>query len=634
VTDDVAPPPFSSVPLTVAMFDALACGEVDATSVAVLLGAERGRRLLLLQHVLTACHQNPALLGPLGGIDTAQALLQAVEARDPDTLQSVLLDPLTGMWLAYAVQIVEGAAGNSEVPPWVHLGGLGALSASAALRARMTFTLRVPAEHGQVLLPGLGRVQLSPRPGQDGPTAADQLENQHAHHVVTVRSDGSRVIVEDPLARVELPLPLPHHRMHPGWTPAPWVRAQGANGHVLRARMEHLDPAPHRVGLPMPGPLSGQDLDRWRARLVPAWQMLDADHPRQAAALAAGFGVILPLPDTGPLAGSSAEGFGAAALRLPATDADLACALVHEFMHSALNGLLHLVQLYRPQPPAALYYAPWRDDPRPLSGMLHGAYAFSTVTAFWRARARTDKGDAARRAQLEFAVWRLNTAAVLRDLAGQEALTDWGLRMVTLLQQQARAWADDEVEPQAQQLAEIVVGSHRATWRAHHVRPDQGWLTHAVQAWRDGSRPPPIPAGGGGTVVTDPAARGLHRSFVLARWAYARSLGPLPSALAEAQAHDRTGADTLLVSGDSPGAAQRYLARIGADPDDPFPWGGLGPALAAGAPGRPSGADPPASTRILLTHPERVRALHCRLAAGAGAAPDVLELASWLTRTA
>jgi HEXXH motif-containing protein len=54
------------------------------------------------------------------------------------------------------------------------------------------------------------------------------------------------------------------------------------------------------------------------------------------------------------VAGSSGEGFGAAAL-LPETTTDLACALVHEFRHSVLNGLLHLVELTRPDPEATLH---------------------------------------------------------------------------------------------------------------------------------------------------------------------------------------------------------------------------------------------------------------------------------------
>jgi hypothetical protein len=40
------------------------------------------------------------------------------------------------------------------------------------------------------------------------------------------------------------------------------------------------------------------------------------------------------------------------------------------------------------------YYVPWRDDPRPISGLLQGAYAYLGVTGFWRTRRQPD-GDPA-----------------------------------------------------------------------------------------------------------------------------------------------------------------------------------------------------------------------------------------------
>jgi HEXXH motif-containing protein len=32
------------------------------------------------------------------------------------------------------------------------------------------------------------------------------------------------------------------------------------------------------------------------------------------------------------------------------------------------------------------YYSPWRDDPRPLKGILHGVFVFTEVAAFWASR--------------------------------------------------------------------------------------------------------------------------------------------------------------------------------------------------------------------------------------------------------
>ena len=60
----------------------------------------------------------------------------------------------------------------------------------------------------------------------------------------------------------------------------------------------------------------------------------------------------------------------------------LASVLVHECQHAKLNAVLDLIPLSRPD--QARYYAPWREDPRPLGGLLHGAYAYLGVSDFWR----------------------------------------------------------------------------------------------------------------------------------------------------------------------------------------------------------------------------------------------------------
>jgi HEXXH motif-containing protein len=57
--------------------------------------------------------------------------------------------------------------------------------------------------------------------------------------------------------------------------------------------------------------------------------------------------------------------------------------LVHEIQHLKLRALLDLITLTLPDD-GSRYYAPWRPDPRPVSGLLQGAYAFLAVSVFWR----------------------------------------------------------------------------------------------------------------------------------------------------------------------------------------------------------------------------------------------------------
>jgi HEXXH motif-containing protein len=71
---------------------------------------------------------------------------------------------------------------------------------------------------------------------------------------------------------------------------------------------------------------------------------------------------------------------------LPGTARDLAESLVHEAHHTKLDCLHELVPLYHPTG-GALHRVGWRPDPRPVPGVLQGAYAHLALTDLW-ARAR------------------------------------------------------------------------------------------------------------------------------------------------------------------------------------------------------------------------------------------------------
>lgn len=65
-------------------------------------------------------------------------------------------------------------------------------------------------------------------------------------------------------------------------------------------------------------------------------------------------------------------------------------ALVHEYHHHKLNALLNLDPIIVKGSPEAIYYSPWRDDPRPLSGILQGIYVFQAVLEFGHKMLKTD----------------------------------------------------------------------------------------------------------------------------------------------------------------------------------------------------------------------------------------------------
>lgn len=62
----------------------------------------------------------------------------------------------------------------------------------------------------------------------------------------------------------------------------------------------------------------------------------------------------------------------------------IAESMVHEFHHNRLFAIESAVPLVEDtEAGAALYYSPFRTDPRPIRGLLHGLYVFAAVWRFW-----------------------------------------------------------------------------------------------------------------------------------------------------------------------------------------------------------------------------------------------------------
>ena len=59
-------------------------------------------------------------------------------------------------------------------------------------------------------------------------------------------------------------------------------------------------------------------------------------------------------------------------------------AVLHETMHLHLTLLEAVVDLVLPGS-SALYYSPWREEDRPVRGVLHGLFVFRAVQAFYQA---------------------------------------------------------------------------------------------------------------------------------------------------------------------------------------------------------------------------------------------------------
>ncbi|MCX4673149.1 HEXXH motif domain-containing protein [Streptomyces sp. NBC_01381] len=551
----------------------LLSGACGPDAVASLRSAERSWRLLLLRALIDAADGTPT--ASLASLDDGWQLLTRAWEADPEPVERLLLYPAVGTWAAYALRRVRGAV-TGDSPLWVELGRLHAVAASAAVLAGLDFRTSVPVRDGWVVLPMLGgaRVAQTDRWG-----------------TVEVSSEAGAVMVGDV------------RRDGPGWSP---LRELSADGCTLV--LDDLDP--HR-GLRAPQPPHPLDTaDRWSALFADAWELLARHDPEGARAASCGLSSVVPRPRAErhrPNSASSGDAFGAVLVSEPDDAEQFAATLVHEFQHNKLSAFMHLFTLYD-DGGEERFYAPWRDDPRPLGGLLQGVYAFFGVARFWRHR----QGPTA---QFEYALWRAQTLRALHGIRGADRLTDLGRELVDELTGRLTAWQDEPVDPRARDAAHLAAADHHATWRAHHVRPDLDEVTRAAAAYAARSGPVRLPPRGKNTIAAARPERGLDTRAVLLRRLLddpegLRALSAAPGAVVEGARPE----DVALLTGDVDGARQSFEARVRAGSAAPDAWVGLGLALRA---------EQHTAAQVLLTRPEFVMAVHAELGGG-----DPVHLAS------
>lgn len=596
-------------------FDALVAGEGGRATIAHLWDAERSRRLVLLRLLAALVRHRTGATGVLESVDQAWDVLSGAEQRSRTVTDDLLLLPQTGQWLRQTLLRLQetGEPARAEPPLWVDVGQFHLIAAAAAVRTGVTFALHLPARSGRLWLPSLGSASLP------GPVAPWQA--------VEARFDGR--ILDVGHDRHSLRLAAPLQQQSPGWQPEPVLTLDWPDGpqQVLLS-----DTGPYRVQqtlAPSNSSASTQEsAQRWTGLLRRSLPLLARADPQAAEEVAACLRSIEPLPAAGLFRWRSAtmgDSMGGMAIAeptgpQPAGDAQLAAVLVHEIQHSKLSALLHMYGLHGPDGQAR-FYAPWRDDPRPLRGMLHGVYAFAAVARFWRGYLLSGcaPGEEAALAAFEFAVRRIQLQRALAQLTTDSGLTALGHRMVDQLTEKNDRWLQEDIAQQTvPEAAARVVEDHAANWRLHHLAPATGlaydlaqsWLrhhtdtavSHASRLWApEGRYPAP-------RLMPDSGARDLDARAVLMRML-----------LLEGEAEK-------VVAGEVATARELYTAQIAAPrPGGLGPtgaWAGLRWALKAeGTHG--------AAVQALTSMPELVRDVY-RAAAVGGRSADPVALAEWV----
>jgi HEXXH motif-containing protein len=590
-----------------AHFLALSSSGGDSESVKFLWRGQSSRRKLLFRLLFEAVEKDPTLLGDLPPATAVRDVLEAAQAASPTAVDDLLLHPQVGGWAAYTLRRLRGGAGESgTAPEWVEFGGMHVLGIVAAMRAGVSWRTRIPHRDGKVMLFGLG-MALFP-----GLSADALVDAETSGGRLTLTAEGVRVNV---LAHGDSPDAERWWGLH----------TMTANGSPqFSVALDDLDPFRDLADPVPPQRLSDAEVAAWRVLFADGWDLLCRHHADSAAAIASGVVSLVPLPlgdGRETRSASSGEAFGSVMLSQPPDAVTLAVSLVHEFQHIKLGGLMHLLaELTQEQ--GDFYYAPWRDDPRPIAGLLQGVYAFFGIAAFWRRRRAVVTDVEARLADFEYAYARTQTCEALRIIKACDALTELGHEFVNGLVEQTESWDGDKLDPEAEDAARVVTDHHRAGWRVRHQHPSVHEVDMLFDEWRGrgnarltGVQPRVAPA---------EASRWSHGMVGLVRrrivspetW---RDFEGFPefSWLGSATSP----ADIALVSGDKEAARPLYMDLLRRDSEDFDAWAGLTLALDEGA------ATP--SLRALQRRPELVKALYTRLK-DAGLVRNPLTIAHWI----
>ncbi|PSM38476.1 HEXXH motif domain-containing protein [Streptomyces dioscori] len=437
-------------------------------TLAFLVRDQHVRRLLLLRAVLDAVEEADAEVCPpalrerfradwtlLEQADRA-GVARAPADRDDDVrgtpARDTLLYPLVGPLARSCLR----ALGAETIPPTARqlrsrtlrceLSRFGALAVAAAVRAGVSFSVRLDAYDGLLVLPSLGALRTSPDVsvhvvGGDGRMTfrrrgeADVVVYVAGRDIVTgsgLASRGGFATRSDAVSWSPVYM-LPG--LVPGSVPVP---------------LDDIDPhrtvsdGPRHRELSGPAELDRRQRERWQLSWAGVRSVLQLGGGQRVAEVAGLLRCLVPLAApvgpgvhgraTGSCSGTRREAFGAVLSSTPPTPATLAATLVHEMQHSKLAALSDLVVLHR-EGPQERFFAPWRPDPRPYDGLLQGVYSHVALADFYQrcaldADARPGQRHAAWR---EHARYRAQTKITLPVLAASESLTETGRALVDQL---------------------------------------------------------------------------------------------------------------------------------------------------------------------------------------------------------
>lgn len=609
----------STVALDRADFSALGRGDGDVETLRTLRDGQLSKRLALLTLLLERASLDADRWND-SGMDTVLDVFQKAEDENAEIVRKALLYPYVGEWLAQCRIAIHAAP--EEL--FEHLRYLGNVTAVCALDAGLECELPVSMIDGDVALPGMGVASSGSEP--DDGTATVKIIGDRDRGLCAQIAAGGRVVAVPLSAGIEQFKPsLPTANGEPArWLALRRIDAS-CDGLDISLIIDDLDPFRGGHGLRLADRLDDTTVAGWQGLLRDGWEILVRRHRERAELLAEGLVCIAPVEvdekGTGANA-TSMNAFGALSMSWPYDPSNLAVGLVHEFQHGKLGALLDLVPLCVPDD-SKRFYAPWRGDPRPLGGLLQGAYAYVGVTDFWNVERQVEHKTRSY-AHVEFARWREQVRRAVDVIAASGQLTDEGVDFVAELRSRCDAWRAEQVPEGLADAAIDLAVDHEMMWRLRNLAVDEHVVESLSDAWQQGAPPSTVASEDStmmlttGRILEVTARHDLLARKLTSRTAFEAQCAGLTDS---GEPSARFAADLAYVGADYEVALQLYVDRIEGDPTDMDAWAGL--ALSAKRSDRSAAA-------VLWSCPELAAALYRSLRAREETVSP-LDVAGWLT---
>lgn len=411
----------------------IAKGHGGSSAIAHLTESQRVLQRMEIASLYQASRHSRSVSVPVKAmLESAWALITLADREAPGVLASVLAYPYVRAWAVECLKQLTAAPDQDDQDRAALEGRLNHLSAIAAviaIRAGETVALTVPVIDGAVHLPTLGRIVINPA---DSDRRQASLTTNRSIVSVAIGDDCWEVACGALLSGDVDKVATSGPGAYAEWQPVRTLIAPG-----LSVILEDTDPYRDCHQWPAAARLTDADAARWQEQFSAAWQEITRDHPDYAPAIAGGLRVLMPMapaPEGREVSSTARHGFGAVGAALPADATTLALLIMHEFQHVKLGAILDIRHLYDPADDR-LFYAPWREDRRPLEGLLQGTYAHLAVSDYWRVRQQKTSGDESRLASERFTFWHTHTTTAIETLAESGSMTIPGMKFVAAMRE-------------------------------------------------------------------------------------------------------------------------------------------------------------------------------------------------------